>query len=182
MSLQVNTAQGPFAVPVSVPTGAQGAVAQFTATPGAAIPDNNPAGVSSNLTVSGVPGLLTDLDVRMNITHTYDGDLAVRLRAPDGDDDHARAEPRRQRRQLHEHGPRRRGRDRDLAPGTAPFTGSFRPEQPLSAFDGRTANGTWTLNVVDSAGGRRRHADARGGCRPAGRLLRGRRAAVADRH
>ena len=49
-----------------------------------------------------------------------------------------------------EHGLRRRGGDRDRA-GAAPFTGSFRPVQPLSAFDGKASNGTWTLRVTDTA-------------------------------
>ncbi|MEA2217543.1 MAG: large repetitive protein [Solirubrobacteraceae bacterium] len=151
MTLQVNTAQGAFAVPVSVPTGAPGAVQQFTATPAAAIPDNNATGVSSSLPISGVAGRLTDLDVRLNVTHTYDGDLSVTLRAPDAttinlvqnrgssganfvdtdlDDEAAMA----------------------ISAGSAPFTGAFRPEQPLSTFDGKSANGTWTLTVVDNAG------------------------------
>ena len=30
---------------------------------------------------------------------------------------------------------------------TAPFTGSFRPEQSLSVFDGQNARGTWQLMV-----------------------------------
>lgn len=30
-----------------------------------------------------------------------------------------------------------------------PFTGSYRPAQPLSLFDGEDANGTWTLRVTD---------------------------------
>jgi subtilisin-like proprotein convertase family protein len=37
--------------------------------------------------------------------------------------------------------------------GTAPFTGSFTPEQPLSAFAGGNAAGTWTLRVTDDLGG-----------------------------
>ena len=32
-------------------------------------------------------------------------------------------------------------------------TGSFSPNNPLSAFDGENANGTWTINVSDNAGG-----------------------------
>ncbi|HMP17842.1 MAG TPA: proprotein convertase P-domain-containing protein, partial [Gemmatales bacterium] len=36
-----------------------------------------------------------------------------------------------------------------ISAGTAPFTGSFRPEQPLSAFHGISGNGTWTLRVRD---------------------------------
>ena len=31
----------------------------------------------------------------------------------------------------------------------APFTGSFRPYEPLSALVGEDANGTWELRVVD---------------------------------
>jgi hypothetical protein len=38
-----------------------------------------------------------------------------------------------------------------ISSGTAPFTGSFKPEVPLSALDGINAAGTWTLKVVDQA-------------------------------
>src|SRR5439155_14431081 len=36
-----------------------------------------------------------------------------------------------------------------IADGHAPFTGSFRPESPLSAFDGKNARGAWRLVVED---------------------------------
>lgn len=36
-----------------------------------------------------------------------------------------------------------------IGAGTAPFTGSFRPESPLSAFDGTDAAGVWTLRLYD---------------------------------
>ena len=39
-----------------------------------------------------------------------------------------------------------------ISAGAAPFTGSFRPDAALTAFDGKTANGVWTLKVVDSVG------------------------------
>lgn len=32
---------------------------------------------------------------------------------------------------------------------SAPFTGTFRPAQPLSAFNGGNPNGTWTMTVTD---------------------------------
>jgi subtilisin-like proprotein convertase family protein len=38
-----------------------------------------------------------------------------------------------------------------IAAGTAPFTGSFIPSQPLAAFKGERANGNWTLTVRDLA-------------------------------
>ena len=38
-----------------------------------------------------------------------------------------------------------------ISAGTAPFVGSFRPESPLSAHIGKTANGTWQFKAVDTA-------------------------------
>ena len=35
--------------------------------------------------------------------------------------------------------------------GSPPFTGSFRPRQPLSAFDGEDPNGNWTLELTNVA-------------------------------
>jgi hypothetical protein len=34
----------------------------------------------------------------------------------------------------------------------APFTGTFRPEQPLATFAGQGADGPWVLSVHDGAG------------------------------
>ncbi len=50
----------------------------YTATPAAAIPDNTPAGVSSTITVPDA-GTVGSLKVTVDITHTYRGDLVVRL-------------------------------------------------------------------------------------------------------
>jgi hypothetical protein len=36
-----------------------------------------------------------------------------------------------------------------VTPAQNPYTGSFKPASPLSAFDGQNPNGTWTLNVSD---------------------------------
>ncbi len=36
-----------------------------------------------------------------------------------------------------------------ITAGSAPFTGSFRPEGSLAALDGKAANGTWRLRVTD---------------------------------
>src|SRR5262249_18664264 len=35
----------------------------------------------------------------------------------------------------------------------APFTGTFKPANPLSGFNGESANGTWTLQITDAATG-----------------------------
>lgn len=39
-----------------------------------------------------------------------------------------------------------------IVAGTAPFTGTYRPEQPFSTLSGQDPNGNWTLNIVDDLG------------------------------
>lgn len=101
----------------------------------------------STLPISGTDRV-ADVDVRVNIAHTYDGDLQVYLEHPDGtlvelfttvgfsgdnftntvlDDEAATS----------------------ITSGAAPFTGSYRPEGLLSALDGKPAAGTWRLKVTD---------------------------------
>ena len=116
------------------------------------IPDTNTA-VYSDTVVSGVANPLSDVNVTVNITHTWDADLNVFLVAPDGtrvelftgvggsgdnfvnttlDDQAATA----------------------ITAGTAPFTGSFRPEgslATLNGFTGAQVNGTWRLEITDTA-------------------------------
>jgi subtilisin-like proprotein convertase family protein len=40
----------------------------------------------------------------------------------------------------------------DATGDDAPFTGTWRPSEPLSTFIGEVADGTWELNVADVAG------------------------------
>ncbi len=108
--------------------------------------------VTSSLTAVGLAGRILDLDVNLDITHTFDGDLDAALISPSG-----------KRVQLFS----RVGGSGDNFLGTtfddeaatsvnaaaAPFTGRFRPAQPLSAFDGDDPNGVWQLQVTDHAGG-----------------------------
>lgn len=112
------------------------------------IPDN-----SSTTSTLSIPDnyLITTLTVQINVTHTFDSDLVISLVSPgsavtvqlansvdgSGDnftdtifDDAAGT---------------------SISAGTPPFTGSFRPEQPLSGFNGLNINGTWTLQVADTA-------------------------------
>ncbi len=93
---------------------------------------------------------LSDVNVLVNLNHTWDSDLAINLlfngtnvllsnhRGGSGDgysntvfDDEA-ATP--------------------ISAGGAPFAGSFRPEQLLASFDGMDAFGIWTLQVSDTVG------------------------------
>ncbi|MCH7785400.1 MAG: proprotein convertase P-domain-containing protein, partial [Bacteroidetes bacterium] len=127
--------------------------------PALAIPDNDPLGVFSTLTVpSG--GTITDLNIDLVVTHTWVGDLIVTLESPAGTvitlidqmgvpasafgcsendliitlDDEA-ATP-----------------IEDECSGS-PITGSFIPEEALSAFDGEDASGPWILGISDNAAG-----------------------------
>ena len=40
-----------------------------------------------------------------------------------------------------------------IGQGSSPYTGSFRPSSPLSAFDGKELRGTWRLIVTDNVTG-----------------------------
>jgi subtilisin-like proprotein convertase family protein len=113
-----------------------------------AIPDNTPAGVTSTIQVVDNVAL-SDLDVEVDITHPYTGDLRLALITPggteillvdmrgsDGDnftdtvlDDEA---------------------ETSIAASSAPFTGSFKPERPLSAAEGANAAGAWRLKAADN--------------------------------
>ncbi len=40
-----------------------------------------------------------------------------------------------------------------ISSGTAPFTGTYRPDRPLSVFNGLNPNGAWILRIKDGGGG-----------------------------
>lgn len=92
--------------------------------------------------------IVTDIDVKIGISHNQDGDLFIYL-SRDGteielstgnggsgnnyintifDDDALTA----------------------IQDGNPPFTGRYRPEEPLSTFDGKYLTGDWILNIYDN--------------------------------
>ena len=120
------------------------------------IPDNS--FVEAPLAVSGVSQRITNLSVSLRLTHTFDSDLTVKLIAPDnttvilsahrgssGDNYGSACTPDTSRTTFDD------SVANSIAIGTAPFVGSFRPEQPLAAFNGKSANGTWKLRIEDDA-------------------------------
>lgn len=133
---------GRYDVPTKTTTASTGA------NPSLFIPDF--ATVKSTAILLGTPGAIKDVNITLNITHTWDGDLAAALVAPDGTrvqlfngvgflddnfinttfDDQAAI---------------------SINKGTAPFSGKFRPQQPLATFNGLSAVGQWTLEVSDNA-------------------------------
>jgi subtilisin-like proprotein convertase family protein len=140
-----------------------------------AIPDGNESGVNVPLTISGFNGTLADLNLRFDgtqctaaagattvgLSHDYVGDLVIKLTSPRGTTVTLMNRPG---------GANNSGRnfcqtllDDDAANATSiqqisssaastigpPYVGTFRPANPLAAFDGENPNGTWTLNVAD---------------------------------
>jgi subtilisin-like proprotein convertase family protein len=118
------------------------------------IPDYPAAGVSSAINVNNInPATLNSnsiVSVRINLTHTYDGDLLVQLVSPSQNTINLS---------------NRRGGSGDnfnntlftstaansIATGSAPFSGSYRPDGAFSSLTGNV-NGTWLLKVTDLAG------------------------------
>ena len=118
------------------------------------IPDNNVNGAESLIKV--VYGIIdvSSIKVDLNITHLYDNDLSIYLTSPSGIesvlsmgnggsgdnyintifDDNASISI-------------------NDTNASAPFTGSFIPESPLSIFTGENPNGIWTLKVIDGISG-----------------------------
>ncbi|OCW97300.1 S8 family serine peptidase [Alishewanella sp. HH-ZS] len=90
-----------------------------------AIPDNNAAGITSVISVPD-DGTIFSASVDLNITHTWRGDLLVRLTSPTGTQ-HV----------LHN---RTGGSARDLI-------GNY----PISSFNGEQMSGDWVLFVSDNA-------------------------------
>ncbi len=129
-----------------------GSVPDEIAGPGplVAIVDNETVTSVLNVAVGGVE--VVDVDVLLEITHSWDGDLTVALTSPSGtevelfsgvggssdnftgtvlDDDAATA----------------------IGDGSAPFTGTFAPSGDLSAFEGEPTAGDWILSITDGASG-----------------------------
>jgi subtilisin-like proprotein convertase family protein len=97
--------------------------------------------------------ILTDVNVGpLTITHTWDSDLDVYLDGPTGNwvllfsdvggggenfantvlDDEAST---------------------PITSGSAPFSATYRPQEPLSTFDGEASLGEWTLSIYDAGFG-----------------------------
>jgi subtilisin-like proprotein convertase family protein len=110
------------------------------------IPDNGSVSSTINIPTTGA---LCDVNIGVNLTHTWDDDLTITIahagtsvvlvanRGAGGDnftgtifDDQATAA---------------------ISSGTPPFTGSFRPQQALAAFNGLSLSGNWVLTITDAS-------------------------------
>ncbi len=164
-------AGGPNVRNLSVPTGEPPTTSTFayTGTP-VAIPDNAPAGVNAAIVVAGVTGTVTDVNFSLDGTscsptigsttvgldHTWVGDLIARLTSPTSTVVTVMNQPGGANNSgnnfcqtiLDDGGP---SSIKNIVVAGNPWTGSFVPENPLTAFNSQNPNGTWTLNVSDVA-------------------------------
>jgi subtilisin-like proprotein convertase family protein len=107
---------------------------------------------NSQLAVSGIPTgqVITNATVTINLTHTFDSDLVITLTAPNGQQVQLSF-----RNGLDGHNYTNTTFDDSASIsidlGSAPFTGTFRPDSPLAEFNGGAPNGTWTLSIDDVA-------------------------------
>ena len=138
-------------------------VNQYTNTTAGAITDVScgTAGVVTRTFTVPTSYIVGDVNLGVRLTHTYRSDLRITLQSPAGttvaimtntggsgdnlhdlfDDETAAA--------ITTHN----GTVTDPTTPTAPpYSHSFRPTSPLSAFDGQNAAGIWTLVVCDSVG------------------------------
>lgn len=96
-------------------------------------------------------GTIVDVEVQIDaLSHTFDSDLDIYLESPAGT---------RVLLSSDNGGPSndylatrfQDGAEVSIISGVAPFTGNYRPEQALSAFDNENPNGSWTLIIDDDA-------------------------------
>ncbi|MEN9361371.1 MAG: hypothetical protein RL095_2906, partial [Verrucomicrobiota bacterium] len=134
----------------SVTFSASGVSQTFTQNNDLIVPDGG-ASVTSSLVISET-GTLSDVNVRLNIIHSWVSDLNLYLIHPDG----TRIEL----------SSAQGGGDQNytnttfdqqalssITTAAAPFTGTFRPQGNLSNLNGKAINGTWKLELTDTAPG-----------------------------
>jgi len=110
----------------------------YAESPGMAIPDNTPSGISSLIVVpENESGVISSVTLDIDIAHTWVGDLTVRLVGPNG---HLI--------NLHD----RSGGSSDDLQGNYPLTLTVDGPGSLDDFIGTSNAGTWVLIVADHAG------------------------------
>ncbi|MEM9303924.1 MAG: proprotein convertase P-domain-containing protein, partial [Pseudomonadota bacterium] len=128
---------------------------RICANPNAAIPDNNTAGLISPLNVT-LAGNISDLNVSINASHTFVGDLTFSL---------TQVSTGRTVRLINRPGSGGCGGDSiavtlddsaaanadDTCSNAPALSGSLRPTEPLSQFNGSELSGEWRLAFADNA-------------------------------
>ena len=133
------------------------------------IPSDNPTGnpngdtggpfspaTFSSIVVAGVPAnqVISDVNVTIDVTHTFAPDLLITLIAPDGTQivlSNRNGTGENPSRQAYINTTFDDQATTPIGFGVEPFSGSFQPDGTLSLLNGKAANGTWRLKIQDLA-------------------------------
>lgn len=150
------TTSSPITLQIGMPTAQVPDAGYSSGSAAVPILDQQTAELPIEVTGSGPVG---NVKVSVRLNHSFDGDLVISLVAPDGtavtlanhrgssgDNFGSGAADCSGTPTVFED-----GAPTAISAGTAPFAGSFRPDSPLSAFNGHEMNGTWKLRVSDTA-------------------------------
>ncbi len=162
LTLTVTSADGTVAFNLVLPaTSSFGVPVSFSNNTVTPIPDVLTTDIP--ITVSGITTAIGKVTLSLHLLHTFDADLDISLIGPDGttvdlssdnggagDNFGTSCDPITNRTTFDDAGAV------SITIGTAPFVGTFIPEQSLAAFSGKSGaqvNGTWILRIVDDLGG-----------------------------
>jgi subtilisin-like proprotein convertase family protein len=118
----------------------------FSDSPNVAIPDNDPNGVSSTIQINNSVSI-SDLNLTVNITHTYVNDLRIKLTSPQGTEVYVWDRNCGGQDNLNITFDDEASNAIDCNNTEAGNT--YLPANALTAFDGEDSQGTWTLTVSD---------------------------------
>jgi subtilisin-like proprotein convertase family protein/uncharacterized protein YvpB len=126
------------------------------------IPDKDLTGISDALVLNDLRTVL-DMDVRLEIGHSYVGDLDISLTHQESGNSLKLIDRPGAPASAGGCGRANIGAilddeitlpaENQCSDNPAAIAGIYTPAQPLSSFDGELANGAWTLNVVDRGAG-----------------------------
>ncbi len=94
---------------------------------------------------------ISDLDIQINVSHTWVNDLTITITSPVGTEVVLSTNNGANNTQNYSDTIFDDEASSSITAGSAPFTGSYIPEEALSAFDGESSLGEWVLTISDSA-------------------------------
>ena len=112
------------------------------------IPDNSIVGVTSKINFSNIL-TITDVNVTVNITHPWIGDLELILISPEGTQI-TLVESRFDEGDNYTNTVFDDEAVLNFSAGSAPYTGSFKPQNSLELFNNENSFGEWILKAIDN--------------------------------
>ena len=115
-------------------------------------PPNTPGTTTSVIPIAGDPSLkVSSVEVTLSLIYPTDGNLTISLTAPNGLSVILYGKPNDKGQSFTNTTFSDTGA-KSISAGTAPYTGTFKPFQPLSLLNGIQAFGNWTLQVSGGIG------------------------------